>query len=127
MADNIDESKVLISEFNDGIAKIQRLNNIWNLCHSFSTKGNLIAYKWQLDRAWVELSSSAIQRDKNNKIEKEKNVNKIKNHNENIANVIRDKEKLYKALLEKEIFLRCLAKDLGIEGKDKSPDDDDDF
>ena len=122
--DNINENKFFISEFNDGFNQVQRLNSIWSKCHYYASKGDLQNYKWELDRAWVELAAGAKERDDN--LSKDKQyTTKYNYHNSNIIKAGKIKSQLYYALMDKEIFLRCLAKKLGLGGKDKVRDEED--
>lgn len=114
----INDNKVFISEFNDGLNQVQRLNSIWSKCHYYASKGDLKNYKWELDRAWIELSAGATERDvflDNDK----KYSSKYNSYNILIGKYNNNNSLLYSALMNKEIFLRVLAKKLGLGGKDK--------
>ena len=62
--ENFNDSKKLVSVYNEAQLQILRLNNIWIKCHEAVKNGNLISYKWQLDRAWIELTADAQKQDK---------------------------------------------------------------
>ena len=112
MTDDFDDSKKLVSVYNEAQLQIMRLNNIWTKCHNYAQTGNLDAYKWQLDRAWIELSADA---DKLNKTFYFNAVDKI---NSFIAKSKNDNS-LYNLLIKKEIFLKGLQEGCGKGGKRK--------
>lgn len=96
-----DDSKKVVSVYNEAQFQIERLNDIWVKCHGYAKKGKLLLYKWELDRAWVELSTDA------KKINKEYYFQGIDKLNSAIARA-NNQESLYLLLQKKEIFLRNL-------------------
>lgn len=108
--DSFDDSKKFVSVYNEAALQINRLDEIWNKCHKYAHSGNLNAYKWQLDRAWVELSADAKKLNEKyyfNVVDKINNVI-AKANNSNL---------IYILLQKKEIFLRELQEDAGKGGK----------
>lgn len=120
------DKKVALSEFNEAVYQIARLNVLWSICNTLASSGKLTEWKWKLDRIWIELSADAKQKDgkelwdiylsKDYKDFSERNKNsylaRLKLINENIAKA-KTREELYNTLQEKEIFLRTLQDDVG--------------
>ena len=100
------DKKTLISEFNEAGYQIARLHYIWSQCNYHAIFGNLLKWKWNLDRAWVELYADAQKKNKT-KYEAE-----LKVLNEKIT-MAKNKSELYQALQDKETFLRTLQDDVG--------------
>lgn len=111
MAD-FDDSKKLVSVYNEAQLQIMRLNNIWTKCHNYAQSGNLSSYKWQLDRAWIELSADAKQ------VDEKYYFKAIDIINSTIAKSKTD-QSLYNLLIKKEIFLKSLQEAAGKGGKRK--------
>lgn len=109
---DFDDKKRLISVYNEAQLQIMRLNNIWMKCHNYAQNGNLSSYKWQLDRAWVELSVDAKQ------IDKDLYFKAIELLNSKIAGA-ENKNSLYKLLEKKEMFLKDLQELAGKGSKRK--------
>ena len=109
MAD-FDDSKKLVSVYNEAQLQIMRLNNIWTKCHNYAQSGNLSAYKWQLDRAWIELSADAEKKDKEYYFKAIDIINSV------IAKS-KSNHSLYNLLIRKEIFLKLLQEEVGKGGK----------
>jgi len=128
------DKKELISDFNEAKFQIYRLNLAWIGCRSLSENGLFDKWKWKLDAIWRELSPDAREKDGYKKkytewttegIKDEKTyIFKVNKLNDNIANAANRNEK-YKALQEKEIFLRCLQDDVGKGSRRSSSDEDD--
>ena len=110
--DEFDDSKKLVSVYNEAQLQIMRLNNIWTKCHNYAQSGNLSAYKWQLDRAWIELSADAV------KINKKHYFDAIDMINAAIAKS-KNNQSLYNLLIKKEIFLKSLQEEAGKGSKRK--------
>lgn len=116
--DNFSDKKTLISLFNEAGYQIARLNNHWTKCSNYASSGNLEKWKWELDRAWVELSADAQQRNKDFYFPA------IERYNKAISNCT-NRNMLYKLLESKEIFLRQLQEDVGKGGKKEEGYQDD--
>ncbi len=112
MSDNFDDSKKLVSVYNEAQLQIMRLNNIWTKCHNYAQTGNLSAYKWQLDRAWIELSADAEKLNKNHYFKAIDLINSAISRS-------KSDDSLYNLLIKKEIFLKLLQEDSGKGGKRK--------
>lgn len=110
--ENFDDSKKLVSVYNEAQLQIMRLNNIWTKCHNYASKGDLTSYKWELDRAWIELSPDA------NKLNEKKYFKINDEINKAIASS-KNSNSLYMLLQRKEIFLKLLQEDAGKGGKRK--------
>lgn len=103
------DDKILLSEFNEAVTQIVRLGNIWQNCHNYSRKGDLNSYKWELDRAWIELGPDAREMDSDYYV---KGIEKINKAIEKATN-----KTLYILLQKKESFLRDLQEAAGKGGK----------
>ena len=112
MDNNFDDSKKLVSVYNEAQLQIMRLNNIWTKCHNYVQSGNLVAYKWQLDRAWIELSADAKQLSGKHYFKSMDIINSAIAKSKNNYS-------LYNLLIRKEIFLKLLQEDAGKGGKRK--------
>jgi DNA repair ATPase RecN len=126
------ETDKKISEFNEAVLQIQRLNEIWISCRKNRKTGNLAQWKWELDQAEDELYRDAERLDKENKnsdfIDQLNTINKkvdIK-----IEDLKRGKVKIdqyYKDLREKERLLRKLQDQAGKGSKLKDMYGDEDM
>jgi len=87
-----------VSKYNEGIAEIMRLNNIWQSAHLYSTSGNLMRWNSILDSAWRELGADS----------NEKEFKEFYKFNRYIRKWRHDREKLNSILELKELFLRKL-------------------
>ena len=114
MPEDFSDKQKLMSDFNEAGFQIYRLHKLWEICNDMANpeKVDYCKYKFTLDRIWVELSADAKQKDK------EKYFGEIKILNEKIAKN-KNRDELYQALQEKEIFLKCLQDDVG-KGSKKS-------
>ena len=110
--EKFDDSKKYVSVYNEAQLQIDRLDEIWRQCHRYSRRGELNNYKWELDRAWIELSADA------KKLNAEYYIKALDKINNTIS-VAQTPNQLYKALQIKEIFLRQLQEDAGKGGKRK--------
>lgn len=108
---SFDDTKKLVSVYNEAQMQIDRLDEIWRNCHRYVRAGNLISYKWELDRAWIELSEDA------RKIN-DKYKNLVEKYNEAISKC-NNSNQLYQLLQKKEIFLKGLQEASGKGSKRK--------
>ncbi len=109
---DFDDSKKLVSVYNEAQLQIMRLSNIWTKCHYYAQNGQLSAYKWQLDRAWIELSSDAAQKNKGFYFKAIELIN-------NAISKAKNNSALYNLLIRKEIFLKLLQEGVGKGSKKK--------
>ena len=116
--------KELTSDFNEAKFQIYRLHILWVTCNTISNEGKLQEWKWKLDTIWRELSPDAQYKDKN-KEDGDTYFYRISILNKKITEAI-EREGLYNALQEKEIFLRCLQDEVG-KGTKKSSTEKKDF
>ena len=111
------EAKNEVSAFNSAFLEMQRLHQLWQDCNLYASAGKLEQWRWKLDRVWIEMSGKAARKNK-------KHYFDINNqYNEAIKNAKHDKQELYDALQNKEIFLRTLADELGLGIKWKDLDE----
>jgi hypothetical protein len=118
MVDYEEDTKKLTSEFNEGGFQILRLHKCWTKCDFYSKRGLFSEWKWELDRAWIELSTDAKRLDEDKYTRK----NMIYNIKIQLA---KNRDEIYKALQDKEMFLRNLQEEAGKGSKKKSVDDED--
>ena len=107
-----------ISTFNEASYQIARLHELWKTCRKHNISGNLDAWNWELNNAWLELSSDATKLDgnitkKNQYFIKKALIDML------IIKLIKNKntESLYNILMYKEQFIRKLQDDCGKGGK----------
>lgn len=100
-----------VSNFNEAGLQIARLNNTWNRCHQFSTKGKYKEWFWELCRAWIELRSDAIRLKGGKKI----NIFFLKNKyfQRLVKKNLHSRSNLFNVLSEYEGFLRYLQDKAG--------------
>lgn len=113
--DDFKDSNKLVSVYNEAGLQIMRLNNLWIDCHDCVKDGDLVKYKWKLDRAWIELSADAVKLDKKYYFEA------IKMFNDAISKS-KNNDSLYQLLQKKEIFLKELQEEAGKGSKRKEKD-----
>lgn len=116
MGDGFNDKKTEKSQFNEANLQIMRLHNCWVRCNSYSTKGKLYEWKWELDVIWRELYSDVIRKDKKLKNDEDKYETKMLQINSDIS-TSKGKSGLYDNLQKKDMFLRKLQDDVGKGGK----------
>jgi len=119
MEEEVEETK--ISKYNQALGQLMRLDNLWRTFHNLVLKGSLQQADFVLDRVWGELSGDTRTPDETGKKENDDKLSKF------IDKGIIDKTKklqFYKALMEKETFLRKLQNK---QGKGTAYQDEDDF
>ena len=95
-----DFNEIRTSKYNGAIAQLYRLDTLWQDAHRHSRQGKLKDWNFDLDRVWCELAPDATEKDMEKfalfsiEISKAMQINNLR--------------KLYKLLLDKEIFLRIL-------------------
>ena len=99
------QEAIRVSKFNSSLAILYRIDILWKDAHRHSRMGLLIRWNWDLDRVWTELAADA----------KENDLEAFQKFNKKISeiNKIKEREKLYTTLLNKEIFLRKLQNKQG--------------
>jgi len=122
------------SKYNSGVAIIMRLDSLWKDTHTHSRAGLFAKWNADLDRIWCELSRDLNDKkypinkklfdDLNKTIELNGGFNDRSSEafNKISAGIIIQRNKQYKALIEKELFLRRLENSVG---KGTAWDDDD--
>ena len=111
-------NKDVTSKFNEAKLQLYRLNYSWIKCANYATGGDLVAWKWELDNIWRELSSDASDK------EKEQN-NKLRTMI-SLAERKGTKALFYRVLEERQIFLRGILESSG-KGSSKKHQDEDTF
>ena len=102
-----------LSEFNDAIAQLQRIGNLWEQCHYFRRRANLQQWNVLLDSVWLELIQDCDDDD-------EKNISGV--NKEYLKNKLK-RDIIYQILIKKESILRKIQNDQGKGGKKKKDDD----
>jgi len=130
------EEERKISKHSGSVSIVIRLNSLWIDTHSHSRAGKFLKWNADLDRIWCELSRDLKEDEYNDKTDKEGNIikgfkslfeefdDKLKetgkfkdNADESFDEVsksdIESRDKQYKILMDKELFLRRLENHLG--------------
>ena len=102
-----------LSEFNDAIAQLQRIGNLWEMCHYYRRRANLQQWNVLLDSVWLELIQDCDDDD----------GKKIKDINEKYIENKSNRNLLYQVLMKKESILRIIQNSQGKGGKKKKDDD----
>ena len=102
------DKKKRLSDFNEAGFQILRLHGLWLRANQCALTGSLNQWKWLLDVIARELAADIKHLDN-------KDGNKKKELDELNKNISKAKGSAaeYKALEEKDIFLRCLQDDVG--------------
>lgn len=109
-----------ISKYNSGVAQIYRLNELWNKCLLYKQKGDYKNWKITLDSIWSELARDLETfPDK-----KDKAYITYKRFIIRCFGLQDNKNLLYQAMLEEEIFLGALQNELGKGTALKDADED---
>ncbi len=134
-------NKQKISKFSSGLNIIMRLDTLWKRTHVNSSTGKYQAWNTDLDRMWLELARDL---DKEDTDEFDKKKNEFDKYDEEIKKIgqIRDatgkgfkknteteleiRNKHYKKLMEKQLFIARLENQLG-KGTTYDEGYDDDF
>ena len=133
----MEEGEVKTSKYNSGIAIIYRLDGLWKDVNLHSRAGQFSKWNIDLDKIWCELARDISPKEYDDKKDKEGVVIKkgyktqfdevdnkalsFGNFNDNIQDSfnkltpqdIKIRENQYKALTEKELFLRRLENHVG--------------
>ena len=91
------------SKYNDALAQLQRIGELWDKCHRSRSFGNLTNWNVHLDAVWLELISDVSSGDKKNVINVNKDYLKYK----------LNKKILYEVLMKKEETLRLIQSSQG--------------
>jgi len=133
----MEEEEIKLSKYNSGIAIIYRLDGLWKDVNLHSRSGEFSKWNADLDRIWCELARDLKEKKYEDKKDKEGNIKeegyktkfdkidsqvlkygnfsdgKINSFNKLTEQDIVKREKQYKALMEKELFLRRLENSVG--------------
>lgn len=130
--DDVDKPK---SRFSSGLNIIIRLDILWKDTHRHSRDGKYDAWNADLDRIWLELARDIVP------TEFEDYKAKFDSYDQKVASlggffdistkgfevatkeIIRNRNEVYRILMEKQLFLARLENELG---KGTTHDDDDD-
>jgi len=118
------EEEKKISEFNESMLQIQRLDNKWREIANAREQGDLSRAKFKLDSIEIELMNDAkiLTNREYDYVKELKNINKeIYNLNPKETKSI---IKLYILLKEKEILLRQIQQECGKGSRYKASDED---
>lgn len=129
-----------ISKYSSGINIIVRLDNLWKDTHTHSRNGNLYRWNSDLNCIWLELARDF--KDKASDWEqKEKDFDMFEEQIEQLggfhdkkpegfeeldSKIIIKRNKVYKILMKKQLFLARLENELG-KGSSWDDGDEDDF
>ncbi len=142
-----EDTEKKVSKFSSGLNIITRLDTLWKNCHELKRKGQYQGWNEELDTIWLELARDFTEEDYNDKKDSKNNV--IKGHKSGFDEfetklikelpfcdsamgfsrpddeTIKKRNKQYKILMEKQLFLARLENEL-----DKGTtyeDEDEDF
>jgi len=127
-----------VSKYSSGVNILLRLDELWKDTHRHSRNGYFNKWNSDLDRIWLELARDISEKDYETKEERFNKfdtrlseVGKIKDlEPEGFRKVteaeIEKRNKHYKILMEKQLFLARLENELG-KGTTWDDDDDDDM
>jgi hypothetical protein len=134
------EEERKISKYSSGINIIVRLDSLWKDTHRHSREGAFSKWNSDLDRIWLELArdyseGSEEWKDKKEKFDKfEKDITteggfhdfKREGFEKTPRETYLKREKVYKILMDKQLFLARLENELG-KGTTHDDGDEDDF
>jgi len=101
------DSKISLSDFNEGGFQILRLHDYWNDCGRYARQGNFEQWKWTLDMVWLELSADAELSKRTEAYNKELNLSDKR------IKLSKNKDQLYYSLMKKQQFLKRLQDEVG--------------
>lgn len=90
------------SEFNEAIAQLKRIGELWTLCHLHRRRGNLIQWNVILDCIWMELIADSKDEDENKINEINKKIVINKNNRHYYSQILTEKERFLRKLQEKQ-------------------------
>ncbi len=120
------------SKYNDALAQLERIGNLWNLCHMNRSEGKLQSWSMNLDCVWMELVADSNKDDEKEYVKltnsfivnyKGKPQEVILRHGQKKPVVVNTFGKSFNCLMQKEKFLRKLQAG---QGKGSVSKDDDD-
>jgi len=143
MSENED---IKVSKHSSGVSIIIRLDQLWKNCHSYKRNGQYMKWNEELDSVWLELArdlkkSGKEDKDADEKKDYDKLKEKFDEFDDKISeigqiidaapsgfaelpkNFVENRNKHYKALMDKQLFLARLENAVG---KGTSWDDEDD-
>lgn len=127
-----------VSKYNSGINIIMRLDSLWREVNSFASSGKYSKWNSSLDRVWCELSRDLKENEFEGKETEyeafDTKIDEIGDFGDSVGDTfneippeaIKNRNKMYRLLMKKEIFLRRLENYLG-KGTAWDDDDDDGF
>jgi len=145
------EPEQKVQRFSSGLFIIQRINNLWNITHREARHGNFMRWNMTLDRIWVELCRDLEEeleedeKEAGKETEYQKNLNKYNHFEKQLQELMpfEDEEpegfvtknkiemqikrnKIYRILTDKQVFLARLENHLG-KGTTYTEGDDEDW
>jgi hypothetical protein len=121
----MEEQEQKISKYNSGIAQIYRLDNLWKDASNHSRVGQFQKWNCDLERIWCELARDLKETDyatKKKEFDKfDEDLSDSGKFEDNATSTFEDltseqvtkRNKQYKILLEKDLFLRRLENFVG--------------
>jgi len=141
------EEEKKVSKFSSGLNIILRLDNLWRSCQELKRNGKYSKWNEELDTIWLELARDLNKEDYNDKKNEEngeiifgyksqfeefdEKLKKVLPFQDSVfgfqkpdKNVIKNRDKQYKILMEKQLFLARLENELD-KGTTYEEEDDD--
>lgn len=133
-----EQAEQKVSKFSGGVNIQIRLNSLWIDSHNHSRSGLFNKWNCDLDRIWIELGGDLPEKEYEEYLKKfdkhDKELSCSGCFDDNLAdefkvpdkNVLNKRNKQYKLLMDKELFLKRVEKHLG-KGTSWDDEDEDDF
>jgi hypothetical protein len=140
----MEEEELKVSKYSSGINILKRVDELWKDTHKHSREGNFSKWNDDLDRIWLELARDLKDKPQKPELGFGINNNKFNSYDELLAeegdfednpqqgfrplnkNQISKRNKHYKILMEKQLFLARLENAIG-KGTTLEDEDDDDY
>ena len=135
------EEEIRISKHSSGVSIIIRLDQLWKNCHSYKRNGQYQKWNEELDSVWLELARD-LKADDDKSKDFESLKTKFEEYNDAIREIgqiqderpagferltpeqINNRDKHYKKLMEKQLFLARIENEIG-KGTTYDEEDDD--
>jgi len=114
----MDEPKVETSRYNQANLILLRLHDCWQRCNRYASKGNLHAWKFELDVIWREISAAIKNRTKKG----EDMIEQNRILKEKIA-MSKSMSELYNNLDERHNYLKSIEDSAGMGGAYEDSED----
>ncbi|MDD4049867.1 MAG: hypothetical protein PHX47_02545 [Candidatus ainarchaeum sp.] len=146
------EEDTKLSKFSSGLNILMRVDQLWKNCHDFKRRGLYQKWNDELDSVWLELSRDLSEKQYNGSKDKENTSEEEKEGYKKLfedfekrlkysgrfydsgslgflpptKEMLEDRDKQYKILMEKQLFLARLENKLG-KGTSWEDEEDEDF